>query len=202
MNKFTTITSTCLPIRTENIDTDQIIPARFLKTTMREGLGQYLFFNWRFDEHGHEMNDSIFADSRFKKSKIMLAGNNFGCGSSREHAAWALLDYGFKAVISSSFGDIFYSNSIKNGLLPVVLKPQNLEGLFANVEKKPDISITINLNKQEVSLSENIKKYHFPIDSFHKTCLLKGVDEMGYIKSFEKHIEEFEKNHRIFISNT
>lgn len=198
MKQFSTITSMCLPIRTENIDTDQIIPAQFLKTTSREGLGKFLFYNWRFDEKG-KPKKSHFHELNHESVKILLAGDNFGTGSSREHAAWALLDYGFKVIISSSIGDIFYSNSLKNGLLPVILKPEELVELFKIVIKQPDIMLTVNLEKQSASIYGINKKYYFPIDAFRKTCLLKGVDELGYIQSFEKQINEFEKKHTSFI---
>lgn len=193
MKQFTTLTSTCLPIRTENIDTDQIIPARFLKTVKREGLGQYLFFNWRYDEKGKEVKDSIFSNPKYKKAKILIAGDNFGCGSSREHAPWALLDFGFNAIISSSFGDIFYNNSLKNGLLPVIVTHNELARLFALVEKDPKTKITIDLPWQRVKISSF--SFSFPIDAFRKTCILNGTDELGYILLFENKIKEFERLH-------
>lgn len=219
MNKFTMATSICLPIRTENIDTDQIIPARFLKTTSREGLGQFLFYNWRFDENGIPKS-ARFDDSNHSSINILIAGNNFGCGSSREHAVWALMDYGFSVIVSSSFGDIFYNNSLKNGLLPVILSHKELDQLFDIVENNPSINITVDLERQLVicqaelvSVSngktkktlkrvqgDNTTSFHFLIDAFRKTCLLKGVDELGYIQAFENKIKEFEKNHRLFIS--
>lgn len=216
MTKFAKITSTCLPIKTENIDTDQIVPARFLKITTREGFGKYLFYD---NLHFHGLIG--------KSEKILVAGNNFGCGSSREHAVWAITDFGFKVVISSSFGDIFYNNSLKNGLLPVVLKPKELNKLFRIIKDKPNAKITVDLENQSViilraiPLSGRVEKstnnssrqvylersretrtiiYNFPIDNFRKTCLLKGVDELGYILSFEKEIKDFEKSHQIFIS--
>lgn len=183
METFTRLTSTCLPIRTENIDTDQIIPARFLKTTKRTGLGKYLFYNWR----GNDFDESIH-----RSKKILIAGNNFGCGSSREHAVWALMDYGFKTVISSSFGDIFYNNSLKNGFLPVMLKPHETEKLFRLIEHNNNTMITIDLQKQTVEANSFLFRFH--IDSFRKICLLKGTDELGYIFSFEDKIREFEQN--------
>lgn len=210
MKKFIKIISTALPIRTENVDTDQIIPARFLKTTKREGLGQYLFYNWRFDEGGNPKS-KCFDNSNYQSKKILIAGNNFGCGSSREHAVWALLDFGFRALISSSFGDIFYNNSLKNGLLPVVVTHQKIDALNEIVENNPETLITIELEKQilvvkrekhlgvEASRIDSMTIF-FPIDSFRKTCLLKGVDEMGYVLSHDKQIMEFEQKHRIFIS--
>lgn len=188
MNKFTKVTSTGFPIKTENIDTDQIIPARFLKTTQKEGLGKYLFYDKSFD-----LNDCT--------SKILIAGNNFGCGSSREHAVWAIMDFGFRVVISSSFGDIFYNNALKNGLLPAILKPAQLNKLFRIVENKPKTKITVDLEKQQITTyKEELLILHFPIDSFRKTCLSNGVDELGYILSFQEKIREFERLHQNFIS--
>lgn len=201
MKKFTTLTSTCLVIRAENIDTDQIVPARFLKITSREGFGKYLFYDWRFDEKGRPKESNQFNGSNHQTTKILVAGNNFGCGSSREHAVWALQDYGFKVIISSSFGDIFYNNALKNGLLPVIVKPPELNKLFQIIEKHPQTKITIDLEIQRVIVTPGQKlKFNFPIGSFHKTCLLKGVDELGYILSFEKRIKEYEKSHVIFLN--
>lgn len=187
MKKFETISSLCLTIETENIDTDRIVPARFLKITKRDGFGKYLFHDW-----------SSFRGLTHKAKKILVAGNNFGCGSSREHAVWAILDFGFKVVISSSFGDIFYNNSLKNGLLPIVLKPTELKRLFQVIGKEPQTQVTVDLGKQKLYF--NNYKFSFPIDSFRKTCLLKGVGELGYILSFENKIKDFEKTHQIFIS--
>lgn len=199
MKKFKKITSTCLLIRDENIDTDQIVPARFLKLTIREGFGKYLFYDWRFDKSGQTKESNRFNDSNHHTYKVLIAGNNFGCGSSREHAVWAILDYGFQVVISSSFGDIFYNNSLKNGLLPIVLKPIELKKLFQIIEKNPETKITIDLENKKV-IANKIIIFNFPIDNFRKACLLKGVDELGYILSFENEIKEFEKSHQIFIS--
>lgn len=187
MRKFTKITSLCSSIPLENIDTDQIIPARFLKITNKKGLGKYLFHD---NPHFHD----LIGESQ----KILVAGNNFGCGSSREHAVWALQDFGFEAVISSSFGDIFYNNSLKNGLLPVILKPFELNQLFRIIEEKPKTKIIVDLENQKITIGNKV--FGFPIDTFRRTCLLKEVDELGYILSFEKKIKNFEKSHRIFIS--
>lgn len=200
MNKFTTFTSTCLPLRTENIDTDQIIPARFLKVTSKEGIGKHFFDNWRFDENGREKQDSIFSDTKYKDAKILIAGNNFGCGSSREHAVWATLDYGFAAVISSSFGDIFYNNSLKNGLLPVPIKQEELDKLLELIELEPKTRVTIDLENQYVKIPGASLEFTFPIDQFRKACLMNGVDELGYIVSLEEKIQKYEKTHKGFIS--
>lgn len=198
MKKFHTITSTCSFIKTENIDTDQIVPARFLRLTTREGYGKYLFYDWRFDQKGKSKKKDYIDGSINQSSKIMIAGNNFGCGSSREHAVWAITDFGFEVVISSSFGDIFYSNSLKNGLLPVVLKQSELDKLFKIIGKNPKQKMTTDLKKQQVIIGNLV--FHFLIDSFRKKCLLQGVDELGYILTMEKKIEEYEKNHLSSIS--
>lgn len=192
MSTFSIFTASCLPLREENIDTDQIVPARFLKITTRDGFGKYMFYDWRYDTKEKHVKKSIFNDSKYKNSKILVAGNNFGCGSSREHAAWAILDYGYRVVISSSFGDIFYNNSLKNRLLPVVIKSKELEILFRLIEKVPGFEITVDLEKQ--TISDPIVKflYHFDIDAFRKKCLLKGVDELGYILSHEDKINTYE----------
>lgn len=206
MKKFIKITSTCLPIRDENIDTDQIVPARFLKIISREGFGKYLFYDWRFDKYGKTKKNNRFDDSNYHTSKILIAGNNFGCGSSREHAVWAIMDYGSRVVISSSFGDIFYNNALKNGLLPVTLKLKELEKLFQAIEKDSKTKVKIDLESQTVSIMPGnpITRSHlvwgFPIDPFRKSCLLKGVDELGYILSQEKKIKEFERKHKIYIN--
>ncbi len=193
MQIFTLITSRCLPIRTENIDTDQIIPARFLKVTTKEGIGKHLFANLRFHENGKE-KQSVFNDPRYTGAKILIAGNNFGCGSSREHAPWALKDFGFDVVISSSFGDIFYNNSLKNGLLPVTLQPEELEELFAAVEHDAATNVTIDVAQQQVRVPSLSRVYTFPIDEFRKQCLLRGVDELGFLLSKGKEINRYERN--------
>ncbi|MBI4067523.1 3-isopropylmalate dehydratase small subunit [Candidatus Gottesmanbacteria bacterium] len=213
MNTFTVITSTCLPIINENIDTDQIVPARFLKITKREGFGRYLFYDWRFDQVGRARSNNKFDSSNYGTAKILVVGNNFGCGSSREHAVWAIADYGFRVVISSSFGDIFYNNALKNALLCVLLKPKELEILFQVIQEDKNIEVTVDLEKQALILRPIMTVFargplanafgtgqklvfHFDIDSFRKRCLIKGVDELGYILSFEERISEYEA--RIF----
>lgn len=185
MQQFTKLTSTCLPLRIDNIDTDQIIPAQFLKTTSKKGLGKYLFYNWR--------KENKFNGSICQTAGLLIAGNNFGCGSSREHAVWAIMDYGFRAIISSSYGDIFYNNSLKNGLLPVVLTKKELGQVFNIIKLDPKIKVIINLTKQTVSVPKKTS-YKFPIDQFRKKCLLKGADELEYILSLEDKIEAYEKN--------
>lgn len=201
MKKFNTIISTCQTIDIEDIDTDQIIPARFLRISDRTGFGKFLFYDWRYDEKG-ELKESRYLRNFHQKNsqKILVAGNNFGCGSSREHAVWALKDAGFQVIISSSYGEIFYNNSLKNGLLPVILKPDELKMLMNVTRKHPSEKIEINLINQSVYLNVPGKSitYKFKIDPFRKACLLKGVDELGYILSFEKQIIEFEKSHPSF----
>lgn len=198
MKKFVSFESTMLPIREENVDTDQIVPARFLKITTRDGFGKYMFHDWRFDKSFGKAQDAlkkgcVFNNPMYKKAKILLAGNNFGCGSSREHAAWAIAEYGFRVVVSSSFGDIFYNNALKNGLLPIVVQPKELETLFQISEKNPKKKIMVDLGKQK------IHTFRFPIDAFGKTCLLKGVDELGYILSFEDQIKKFEQKQMTYV---
>jgi 3-isopropylmalate/(R)-2-methylmalate dehydratase small subunit len=198
MKKFTKLISTCLSIPTENIDTDQIIPARFLKLTTRKGFGEYLFYDWRFDDNGKPKNNPYFHGSIYETKKILVASNNFGCGSSREHAVWAIQDFGFKAIISSSYGDIFYNNALKNGLLPVIITPSELKKLFQVIKNQPQTKVTADLEHQYISFNNHY--FSFPINSFRKTCLLKGVDELGYILSMEDKIKKIENSHLIFIS--
>lgn len=197
MKEFTVFASTVLPLRTDNIDTDQIIPARFLKAVGREGFGENLFRDWRFDENG-ESKDSVFSDPRYKNAQVLLAGENFGVGSSREHAVWAIKDYGFRVVISSAFGDIFYNNALKNGLLTIKLKPDEIAKLFDAVEKDSNLILTVNLPEQTVTTNEN-HRFSFLIDAFRKSCLIKGVDDLGYLLDLDKEITEFEMNHKIYL---
>jgi len=197
MNKFTRLNSTCLLIKSENVDTDQIIPAQFLKTTKKNGLGKYLFYNWRNNKDKKKKN-SIFNYSQQTLVQILIAGNNFGCGSSREHAVWALQDFGFKVIISSSFGDIFYNNALKNGLLPVIIKSDELEILLKIIERNHDTKIRINLDRQKVYVAQK-KCFIFSIDPFRKMCLLKGIDELSYIFAHKEKIKKFENHHKLFI---
>lgn len=200
MKKFYSFTSTALPIGIENIDTDQIIPARFLKTTQKQGLGKYLFYNWRFDEKDKKKIGAIFGNKRFEKAGILIAENNFGCGSSREHAVWALMDYGFKVIISTSFGDIFYNNSLKNGLLPIQITNKQLQKLFLLAEKKTQLKLTIDLKNQIVGSDFPVLKIPFYIDRFRKTCLLQGIDELGYMISLGNYIQAYENSHIRYFS--
>ncbi|HEY7208705.1 MAG TPA: 3-isopropylmalate dehydratase small subunit [Bryobacteraceae bacterium] len=191
MDKFTTFTSRLAPLPIDNIDTDQIIPARFLKTTSKTGLGDQLFFDWRYEENGNPKPDFILNRPEGRAAQVLLAGDNFGCGSSREHAPWALTQYGFRAVISTSFADIFRGNSLKNSLLPIVVPPDAQKKLFAMVEKNPEATVTVDLADEELTLpDDSIVK--FTIDQFAKTCMLQGVDELGYILQQEPAIDGFE----------
>jgi 3-isopropylmalate/(R)-2-methylmalate dehydratase small subunit len=191
MEKFTTFTSRLAPLPIDNIDTDQIIPARFLKTTSKVGLGDQLFCDWRYDGEGKPNSDFILNTPEGKAAQILLAGDNFGCGSSREHAPWALTQYGFRAVISTSFADIFNGNSLKNSLVPIVVPHDAHAALFAALKKDPAAVVTVNLEQQTVTLPDGTKVI-FPIDEFSKHCLLNGVDELGYILQQEPAIAAYE----------
>ena len=175
----------------DNIDTDQIIPARFLKTTSKIGLGDNLFCDWRYETSGAPKSDFILNTEQGKAAQILLAGDNFGCGSSREHAPWALTQFGFRAVISTSFADIFKQNSLKNALLPIMVPADVHAALFAMVDRDPDTEVTVDLATQTVALPDG-RKVEFPIDPFSRHCLLEGVDELGYILKNEAAIAAYE----------
>ena len=191
MAQFTTLASRIVPLPINNIDTDQIIPARFLKATDKNGLGDNLFADWRYNADGSPKPDFVINRPEHQGAQILLAGDNFGCGSSREHAPWALTGHGFRAVISTSFADIFRNNALKNGLLPVIVDAQTHQMLFDLLAEVPHAQVTIDLATQTLALPTS---HHvpFPIDGFSKTCLLKGVDELGYLLGFDKQIAEFE----------
>ena len=190
MNKFTPFESRLVPLPIDNIDTDQIIPARFLKTISKDGLGDQLFYDWRYDAQGNPKLDFILNTPESKQSQILLAGDNFGCGSSREHAPWALTQYGFRAVISTSFADIFKQNSLKNSLLPIIVPREIHAELFAN----PTAPVKIDLSTQTLTLP-NGRAIEFPVDPFAKHCLLEGIDELGYILQQALAIKLFETAH-------
>jgi 3-isopropylmalate/(R)-2-methylmalate dehydratase small subunit len=190
MNKFTTITSKVFLLEEQRVDTDQIIPARFLKSTVREDYSKWLFYDWRFDREG-TMLPSPFNDPAFKKSKILVAGKDFGIGSSREHAVWALHDFGFRVIVSTSFGDIFYENALKNGLLVVRIQSSEIDEINALVISDPNVSITVDLRKQWIILPED-KIIEFTIHPFSRLCLLKGFDDISYIRSKQKEITRYE----------
>jgi len=192
MAQFTSLTSRMIPLPVNDIDTDQIIPAQFLKVTDKNGLADALFFNWRYNDDKSPKADFIINQPESKGVQILLAGDNFGCGSSREHAPWALTSYGFRAVISTSFADIFRNNSLKNGLIPIIVDVETHKMLFELLEEAPRAELTVDLATQTVSFPGG--SFTFPIDAFNKTCLLNGVDELGYIMGFEKDIAAFEAN--------
>ncbi len=191
MTKFTELESRMVPLPADNIDTDQIIPARFLKTISKDGLGEQLFYDWRYDAEGKPKPDFVLNQPRAKGAEILLAGDNFGCGSSREHAPWALMQFGFKAVISTSFADIFRQNSLKNALLPVVV-PRDVQGeLFTMVEKDPGVKIKVDLAARTLVLPDG-RAVDFPIDDFSRQCLIEGLDELGYILKQDEAIAAYE----------
>jgi 3-isopropylmalate/(R)-2-methylmalate dehydratase small subunit len=191
-DNYKTLTSQVMPLPINDIDTDQIIPARFLKVTDKEGIGKNLFFDWRYLPDGSPNQKFVINDPRYKDAAILLAGDNFGCGSSREHAPWALVDHGFKVVISSSFADIFHNNALKNALLPIKVDPQTHEMLFHLLEEVPQAKFTVDLQKQMVYLPTG-DSFSFPIDAFAKHCLLEGIDQLGYLLKLQDKIEQFEK---------
>lgn len=194
MEKFSKLLSSAIPLIQENVDTDQIIPARFLKATSREGFGEHLFKDWRFDEHGEPKSNFILNDPVYSGS-ILVAGENFGCGSSREHAAWALLDYGFKVVISSYFADIFKGNALNNGLLPVQVSSNTLRELLEAVQLDPMTLIEIDLEAQLLRVNEIGILKHFEINLYKKTCLLNGYDDIDFLLSQREKISAFERKH-------
>ena len=190
MAQFTSLTSRVVALPVNDIDTDQIIPARFLKATDKNGMGDNLFADWRYHSDGSPKPDFALNQPEAAGRQILLAGDNFGCGSSREHAPWALTGFGFRAVISTSFADIFRSNALKNGLLPIIVDAATHQRLLTLVEENPAVELTIDLATQTLTFPGG--SVSFPIDPFNKTCLLNGVDELGYILSFEKEIAAFE----------
>jgi 3-isopropylmalate/(R)-2-methylmalate dehydratase small subunit len=192
MAQFTKLTSRMIAIPANDIDTDQIIPAQFLKVTDKNGLADALFYHWRYNDDKTPKEDFIINKPESKGAQILLAGDNFGCGSSREHAPWALTAFGIRAVISTSFADIFRNNSLKNGLIPIIVDEETHKMLFDLFEEAPRANLTVDLETQTLSYPGG--SIYFPIDSFSKTCLLNGVDELGYIMNFEKEIAEFETN--------
>ncbi len=190
--KFIKLVSTGVPLPIENIDTDQIIPARFLKATTREGFGDNLFRDWRFDHEGKPVKDFVLNDPAHT-GKILVAGKNFGCGSSREHAAWALYDYGFRVVISSFFADIFKNNALNNGLLPVVVSEVYLKNLLEAIRQNPATEITVDLEKQ--AIARDGQKETFEINRYKKTCMVNGYDDIDYLLSLKMEVREFDLAH-------
>lgn len=193
MEKFQTLTSTYVPLPIENVDTDQIIPARFLKATDKNGFGDNLFADWRYNKDGSTKADFVLNDSTYG-GKILVAGKNFGSGSSREHAAWAIDGYGFRVVVSSFFADIFRNNALNNGVLPVVVSPEFLAEIFTSVNNDPKATLTIDLEKQTITNNATSKSETFEINPYKKECLLKGLDDIDYLLSKKDLIEVYEKN--------
>ncbi|MEZ4885098.1 MAG: 3-isopropylmalate dehydratase small subunit [Chitinophagales bacterium] len=193
MQKFHTIVSSFVPIAIEDVDTDQIIPARFLKATTREGFGNNLFRDWRFDNQNNPKPDFPLNQEQYSGA-ILVGGKNFGCGSSREHAAWAIADYGFKVVVSSFFADIFKNNALNNGLLPVQVSDAFLQKLFAAVEKDSDAKVRVDLEAQEIELLETGDTERFDISAYKKECLLNGFDDIDYLLNSRAEIEAFEES--------
>ena len=191
MQKFTVLQSTAVPLPNADVDTDQIIPARFLKATTREGFGDNLFRDWRYQPDGQPKGDFVLNDARYH-GQILVAGHNFGCGSSREHAAWALYDYGFRAVVSSFFADIFRSNALNNGLLPVQVSEDFLQKIFALLVENPGAEFQISLEQQTFGVAGTRLETNFDIDPFRKVCLLNGYDDLDYLLNQRDDIIAFE----------
>ena len=195
MQKFTTLEGVAAPLRMINVDTDMVIPKQYLKTIKRTGLGKGLFSELRYKDDGSENPDFVLNKPAYRKAKILVAGDNFGCGSSREHAPWALMDFGIRCVISTSFGDIFYNNCFKNGLLPIRVSPENLDKLFDDAERGANATLTVDLEKQEIRGPDGgvIK---FEIDAFRKHCLLNGLDDIGLTQQKSAKIASYEDKAR------
>jgi len=191
--KFTTLKSSAVPLPIENIDTDQIIPARFLKATTREGFGQNLFRDWRYNSDDTPKTDFVLNNSTYS-GKILVGGKNFGCGSSREHAAWSIYDYGFRVVISSFFADIFKNNALNNALLPVQVSDNFLKKIFSAIQKNPSTLITVDLSQQKVMLEDGSTE-SFEINAYKKACLINGYDDIDYLLSLRDEIKHFELTH-------
>jgi 3-isopropylmalate/(R)-2-methylmalate dehydratase small subunit len=188
MEPFQNFESKVTPFPYVNVDTDQIIPKQFLKLTQKIGFGKYLFYDWRYNKNGEPKKDFILNNPRYSGNSILLTLDNFGSGSSREHAVWAIMDYGFRVIISPSFADIFYSNCIKNGILPIILPKKEIENLFDN----PDYIIKVDLNKQQIELKPSSRQLKFQIDPSKKKMLLEGLDEIGMTLQLESHISDYE----------
>jgi len=203
MQKFTSHQGLVAPLDRSNVDTDAIIPKQFLKSIQRTGFGPYLFDEWRYLDHGEPGQDCtnrplneafVLNDSRYKGASVLLTRANFGCGSSREHAPWALLDYGFQVILAESFADIFYSNCFKNGMLPIVLSSEQIEELFETTIREPGFKLSVDLETQTVSTSSG-KDYTFELDDYRKYCLVNGLDEIGQTLSYKQEIADFESKH-------
>lgn len=195
MEPITTFTAKIVALPIDNIDTDQIIPARYLKATDKQGMGDALFADWRFEADGSPKADFVLNRPEVAGAEVLIAGNNFGCGSSREHAPWALKGFGFKAVISTYFADIFRNNALKNGLLPVMVDTETYYQLVSMAEEDPATTVTIDLANQELVLPDDGRRITFPIDGFAKHCLLNGVDQLGFLLQQEPDIASYETAH-------
>ena len=195
--KFKTIESTCVPLKVDNVDTDQIIPARFLKATSREGFGDNLFRDWRYDRNNLPKNDFVLNNEKYS-GVVLVAGKNFGSGSSREHAAWALYDYGFRVVVSSFFADIFKNNALNVGLLPVQVYESFLGKLFSQIDINPETKVKIDLESQKITILTSGEYENFEISSYKKTCLINGYDDIDYLLSIKDKIDIYEKKRITF----
>ena len=191
--KFNIITDSCIPLPLENIDTDQIVPARFLKATTREGFGENLFRDWRFDKDGNRIDSFVMNNPKYKGC-ILVAGKNFGCGSSREHAAWAIADYGFRVVVSSFFADIHKNNELNNFVLPVVVSERFLANLFGSIAADPSTQVTIDLPAQTITNNSTGECESFEINGYKKHCLMNGLDDIDFLLSNKEKIEEYESS--------
>ncbi|MDR2921234.1 MAG: 3-isopropylmalate dehydratase small subunit [Tannerella sp.] len=195
MEKLNKITSTVVPLPLENVDTDQIIPARFLKATSKDGFGDNLFRDWRYDKEDNPVASFVLNDPTYS-GQILVAGKNFGSGSSREHAAWAIGGYGFRVVVSSFFADIFKNNSLNNGILPVVVSPEFLADIFEEVKKNPKTEVTVDLEKQQITNHATGKSESFEINAYKRDCLLNGLDDIDYLLSRKDKIEAYEQSNK------
>ncbi|MEL6306945.1 MAG: 3-isopropylmalate dehydratase small subunit [Chloroflexota bacterium] len=193
MEPIKKVSGTIAPLPINDIDTDQIIPARFLKTTDKNGLGKQAFFDWRYNEDGTDREDFVLNQPEYKDASVLIAGNNFGCGSSREHAPWALLGMGWQAVVSTEFADIFRNNALKNGLLPIIVDDETQQQLVSLAEEDPTTTVNIDLENQTLTLPDG-RAVEFPIDEFSKQCLLKGVDQLGYLLDLDDDISAYEES--------
>ncbi|KAA6331551.1 3-isopropylmalate dehydratase small subunit 1 [termite gut metagenome] len=190
--KFNILTSTCIPLPLENVDTDQIIPARFLKATTKEGFGDNLFRDWRYDKQGNQITDFVLNNSTYS-GKILVAGKNFGSGSSREHAAWAIAGYGIRVVISAFFADIFRNNALNNFVLPLVASEEFISELFVSIEKNPKTEVEVNLPAQTLTNKATGRSEHFEINAYKKLCLVNGLDDIDFLLTNKDKIEAWEK---------
>ena len=191
--KFSILTDSCIPLPLENVDTDQIVPARFLKATTREGFGENLFRDWRFDKEGNKIESFVMNNPKYS-GRILVAGKNFGCGSSREHAAWAIADYGFRVVVSSFFADIHKNNELNNFVLPVVVSEEFLNELVASIDADPAPQVTVDLPEQTITHNATGKSEKFEINAYKKHCLMNGLDDIDFLLSNKDKIENWEKN--------